>query len=266
MTTPGVDVISDVQRAADLARNLNIYFADLRKQYPKGYGFFGTLPSLLNTQACLEEIQYMFDELKADGITLFTRYGTGYQYLGHPDFEPIWKELNRRKAVVFVHPGHPVDTNLISGVPQFALEFTQETTRAALDLIVNDRIRQCPDCKIILSHAGGTLPYIISRPAGTLPEMMTNLGKSTEEILEEARTFYFDTALSGNEYTLKALLAFAKPGHVLFGTDIGAAMNSMVKYYTDNLDGFPMDPETRELIENKAALELFPGLREQMSG
>ncbi len=96
--------------------------------------------------------------------------------------------------------------------------------------------------------------------------MMTSMGKTTEEILEEARTFYFDTALSGNEVTLKALLAFAKPGHVLFGTDIGAAFKSMVKYFTDNLNDFPMDLETRELIDNKAALELFPGLREQMRG
>ena len=253
--------MSTPQKAAGLARSLNSYFAGLRKQYPEGFGFFGTLPSLLNTQLCLEEINYMFDELNADGITLFTRYGEGHQYLGHADFEPIWKELNRRKAVVFVHPGPPPDTNLISGVPQFAIEYTQETTRAALDLIVNNRISQYPDCKIILSHAGGTLPYIISRPAGTLPDMMKNLSKTTEEILEEARTFYFDTALSGNEVTLKALLAFAKPGHVLFGTDIGAATDSMVKYYTDNLNAFEMDPVTRELIDHKAAMELIPRLR-----
>ena len=262
LTAPGATILSTDEKNADYAHRINDQFAGFRDKFPQRYGFFGNLPSLsLETiDTCLKEINYMFDELKADGITLYTRYGSDNHYLGHPDFAPIWRELSRRKAVVFIHPGYPVDTNLVSAIPPFTLDFPQETTRAALDLIVNDTLRSYPDCKIILSHAGGTLPYLISRAAGLLPFTVVT-SKSTEEILEEGRLFYFDTALSGNEVSLKALLSHAKPGHVLFGTDMATAPVPAIESYTGALEVHDMDDEMREQIDNKAALELFPRLK-----
>ena len=262
ITAPGPSIVEDNQKAAELAHHLNDLVAKLRHDDPHGYGFFGSLPSLLDTAACLKEIAYIFDVLKADGITLFTRYGKDNHYLGHPDFAPIWKELSRREAVVFIHPTHAVDTNLVNkALPQPMFDYPHETGRTAMDLIVNDTLRRFPRCKIILSHAGGTLPYLIYRAAGTLPYMPETLHKSTEEIVEEARLFYFDTAISANEPTLKALLAFAKPGHILFGTDFPNAPNPSIEYFTQQLQSFEMDSDIREQIYSKAALELFPRLR-----
>ena len=262
ITAPGPSIVNDGSKAADLARHLNEYLAKLRDRDPQGYGFFGTLPSLLATEACLTEIAHVFDALKADGITLFTRYGEDNHYLGHPDFEPIWQELSRREAVIFIHPTHAVDTNLVDNfLPQPMFDYPHETGRTALDLIVRGTLRRNPKCKIILSHAGGTLPYLIYRPAGMLPYTAKTLGMSTEEIVEEARLFYFDTAISANEPTLRALLAFAKPGHVLFGTDFPNAPNPSIEYFTRNLESFDMDRGTREQIYSEAALRLFPRLK-----
>ena len=253
--------MKDSKKAAVLAHDLNEHIAKLRDDDPQGYGFFGNLPSLLDTSTCLEEINYIFDVLKADGVTLYTRYGEDNHYLGHPDFAPIWKELSRREAVVFIHPTHAVDTNLVNkALPQPMFDYPHETGRTAMDLIVNDTLRRYPKCKIILSHAGGTLPYLIYRAAGALPYMPKPLNKSTEEIVEEARLFYFDTAISASEPTLRALLAFAKPGHILFGTDFPNAPNPSIEYFTQNLHAFDMDRGTREQIYNKAALALFPRL------
>lgn len=56
--------------------------------YPKKYGFFGALPDILDTELALK-IRYTFDELQADGVTLFIRYGEGNYYIGHPDIQPI---------------------------------------------------------------------------------------------------------------------------------------------------------------------------------
>ena len=262
ITAPGPSIVKDDKKAAELARHLNEYIAQLRDEDPKGYGFFGTLPSLLDTDACLNEIAHVFDVLNADGITLFTRYGEDNHYLGHPDFIPIWHELSRRAAVVFIHPTHPVDTNLVNeALPQPMFDYPHETGRTAMDLIINDTLRRFPHCKIILSHAGGTLPYLIYRAAGALPYMPRSIHKSTEEIVDEARRFYFDTAISASEPTLKALLALAKPGHVLFGTDFPNAPDPSIEYFTRNLERFEMGAEMRELIYTKAALELFPRLR-----
>lgn len=130
----------------------------------------------------------MFDVLHADGVTLFTRYGSDNHYLGNPGFKSIWAGLSRRQVVVFVHPTHPVESNLINkSMPQPMFDYPHETGRTAMDLIVNNTLRTYPGCKIILSHAGGTLPYLIHRPAALLPLPPFNIGKSTEEIIEEAR-------------------------------------------------------------------------------
>ena len=222
------------------------------------YGFFASLPSLFDTAASLGEIGYAFDELRADGVTLFTRYGDGNNYLGHPNFEPIWKELSKRKAIVFVHPTHPVDTNLIHpSLPQPMFDYPHETGRTAMSLIVSGVLRNYPGCKVILSHAGGTLPYLVHRAAGLLPATPMSVGRSTAEIIEEASGFYFDTAISSNPATLKALLEIAKPGHVLFGTDYPNAPVPAIKYFTMNLEKFDLGSES--LSEN--AKELIPRLR-----
>ena len=262
VTAPGACIEKDSDAAAKLARKCNEYSAAIRDQEPKAFGFFASLPSLLDTAASLKELAYALDDLKADGVTLFTRYGPDNHYLGHADFAPIWADLNRRKAVVFIHPTHPVDVNLIDpALPQPMFDYPHETGRAAIDLIVKNRLRSTPDCKIILSHAGGTLPYLIYRVAEALPLTPMSIGKSTEEILEEAQRFYFDTAISSNRITLKALFEFAKPGHVLFGTDFPNAPTKAIEYFTKSLETFELDPKVREDIYSGTALELLPRLK-----
>lgn len=262
VTAPGPSIEKDPAKAAALARELNNYVAALRDADPSGYGFFGSVPSPLDTAACLAEIAYLFDTLHADGVTLFTRYGADAHYLGHADFAPVWAELSRREAVVFIHPTHLADTTLIHpALPQPMYDYPHETGRTAMDLIVSDTLRSYPGCKIILSHAGGTLPYLIYRAAGMLPHTPTSVGKSTEEILAEARDFYFDTALSSNPITLQALLTFAKPGHVLFGTDFPNAPTPAIEYFMANLGEFEMDEKTRREVEYESALKLFPRLK-----
>ena len=126
-----------------------------------------------------------------------------------------------------------------------------------MSLIVSDTLREYPGCKVILAHAGGTLPYLVYRAAGMLPETPMTVGKSTAEMIEEASEFYYDTAISANPATLKALCEIAKPGHVLFGTDYPNAPTAAIKYFTNNLERFDMGVES--LSEN--AKFLFPRLK-----
>jgi predicted TIM-barrel fold metal-dependent hydrolase len=261
VTAPGPTIEKDPIRAAKLARDVNEYCAKLRDDDPSGYGFFASVPNPADTSRCTEEIRYALDELNADGVILLTRYGTDNHYLGHADFRPIWTELNRRKAVVLIHPTHPVDTNWINkNSPQPMYDYPHETTRTAMDLVMNNHMRDYRDCKIILSHAGGTMPYLIYRVASILEHTPMTVGKSREELLEDARNFYFDLALSANPITLQAIIAFAKPGHILFGTDYPNAPTPGIHYLTETLEEYNMDKQARHEIYNGAALRLFPRL------
>ena len=259
LTAPGACILKGSD-AANLARRANEFAAKLRDGNPEAYGVFAALPSLLDKDLALTELNYAFDTLKADGVTLFTRYGSGNHYLGHPDLQYIWEELDRRQAVVFIHPTHPVDTNLVSkSLPQPVIDYPFETTKTAVDLLVSRTMRKFPNVKIILSHAGGTLPYLIGRPASVMPYL--DKSHNPEDFIEDARNFYYDTAVAGSTNVLTILQHFAKPGHILYGSDYPYAGPGIIDYHTEGLDAFTFDKTgLLEEINNKNALALFPRL------
>lgn len=265
VTAPGPVILKDPTAAAELARECNEAAAGIRDGAPTRYGFFASVPSLFDTDLAIEEIRYALDVLKADGITLFTRYGEGANYLGHEAFKPIWAELSCRKAVVFIHPTSPENRDLINqDLPLPMFDYPHETGRTAMDLITTGRLQENPGCKVILSHAGGTLPYLIHRPATMLPCMPPdrNIGVSREELLRRAREFYFDTAISANKVTMKALVEFAQPGHILFGSDFpNAPPDAIIQFTRFVEEKLPDGVTVDDLREN--ALDLFPRLKQR---
>lgn len=208
----------------------------------------------------MEEIRYAFDELQADGVTLFTRYGDANYYLGHPKIQRIWQELDQRAAVVFIHPTHPVDTNLVNRMlPQPMIDYPHETTRTAVDLITTDTVRKYSHCKIILSHGGGNLPWLARRPA----IMLKDLGLSDmtpEHFVENARMFYFDLALTDSTFALPLLQKFASPDHILFGSDFPYAPAATVRRFSKELSEAELSKQEEEKVNRENALKLFPRL------
>ena len=261
LSAPGAPVEKDPVAAAKLARRATELAAAMRDKEPKRYGVFGSVPSLLDKERTLEEIAYAFDELHADGLTLFSRYGSDNHYLGHPDFKYVWDELDRRHAVVFIHPTHPVDCTFVNpNLPLPLLDYAFETTKTAVDLIMSRTVRDHPNVKIILSHGGGTLPYIVARPASTMWRIDPSF--KAEDFIEDARSMYYDTALSGNAFVLSMLENFCKPGHLLYGSDYAYAGPSSIRYHTGGLDQYKFEDENMLRKVNRVnALALFPRLK-----
>lgn len=258
LTAPGACVLKEPKAAAKLARQTNELAAKYRDDQPQKYGFLATLPNILDKELALEEIKYAYDTLKADGVVLFSRYGSGNHYLGHPDFKDIWAELNRRSAVILVHPTHPVDTELISGVTQPVIRYPFETTQTALDMLKCKVVTNNPNCKIILSHAGGTLPFLLGRPTS----IYCDTEDEVEEFWEQARNFYYDVAVAGSENVLGLMEKFAKPGHLLYGSDTPYANDKIINFHTSRFDKYQFaDPKMKDAINRGNALALFPRLK-----
>lgn len=244
--------VQNPAEVAPICREINEYTAKFRDRHPDKIGFFATLPSLSSTSDCLRVISHAFDTLHADGVVIFSCYNGAY--LGHPLFRPFWEEMDRRGAAVLIHPGfdgmRPIEEPLIAPP---VIDWTHETTRTACHLIIGNVMRDFTRCKIILSHAGGSLPYVINR-AANLCARLRIVDKTEEEFVEEGRNFYCDVAFSGHEPQLRLLKEFAKPGHVLYGSDFpwedASTLTTMLKA-TNNV----FAEETR-----KAGLTLFPRL------
>jgi len=123
----------NVEETRKLTRQLNDYAATLVRDHPGRFGLFACIAPP-DVEGSLKEIEYAFDTLKADGIGLLTSYGT--LYLGDPSFAPIYAELNRRKAIVYVHPVSPNCCKyLVPGIPVGSIEYATDTTRTIAHLV-----------------------------------------------------------------------------------------------------------------------------------
>ena len=260
---PGTIYGDNKEKGRTLARKLNEFSADLVKNNSKQFGFFASLPSLTDVEGALNEIDYVHSMLKSDGFILFTSYGHS-QYLGHPSFKSIWTKLNELKTVVFIHPTEASTTMVNRYMPPPLIDFPQETTRTVSDLVLTGTRATFPNVKIILSHAGGTLPFLAHRIAAIDQMPSFQCPRDTQQILTDFRSFYYDMALSSSVPQLKALLEFADPSKILFGSDIPYAPLPAALDFTNNLDTFfvnnklDQDDNLLQSINRENAKILFP--------
>jgi predicted TIM-barrel fold metal-dependent hydrolase len=216
VSTPGVH-FGDDSAARTLARRYNEYCASLRDTTGGRFGAFAALPALDIEGAC-EEAAFALDVLKFEGVGLLANYET--EFLGNPVFEPLMRELDARRAVVFVHPAaHSSSRALPLEYPLWVLEYPIDTTRAAVNLIISGTTRKYPNIRYILAHNGGALPFLTWRVASVplIDRRYSHL--SAADIRGEIRKFYFDIAQSPGDEALGSLLQIADPSHILFGSD-----------------------------------------------
>ena len=236
------------------ARAINEHAAKIRAGAPKRFGHFASVP-MPDVDGTLKEIAYALDQLKADGIQLMTSYGE--RWPGHPDFDPVFDELNRRKAVVFVHPLSPACCpNPIGWVPPVLTEFVFDTTRTVFSLLFSGTLARCPDIRFVFCHAGGTVPMLAGR--ATTTGLHRVYAKSLPNGIDhELKKLHYDVALAGNRPALAALFAFVPVSQVLLGSDypFGTSTDGIAA-----LEEFGMTPADLAAIYRGNALRLLPRL------
>ena len=204
------------RKRSGLTRECNEYFARLVTDHPGRFGLFAAVP-LPNVDAALREIDYALGTLKADGIALFTVYGD--KWLGDPAFDPVFEELNRRKAVLFTHPNTAnCCRNLLPNIADGTIEWGTDTTRAIANVLFNGTAARCPDVRMIFSHGGGTMPYLVER-FEALAKSPKFASQFPGGFAPAAGKFYYDTAWTTNPEAMSALSKLVPVSQILFGTD-----------------------------------------------
>ncbi len=241
--------------ARHLARSCNEYTARLAADYPGRFGSFASVP-LPDTDGSLAEIAYSLDVLHAQGICLLTSYAG--MYLGHPAFDPVLKELNRRGTTVFVHPVRPsCCRNALRDVPPTIIEMPTDTTRAIANLLVHGTTARFPRIKFIFSHAGGSLPMLAIRIRDFV--LSTRAADAHQPgPISEMRRFHYDTAQAFNQYALAALTRLVPLSQIVFGTDFPFVTAEMTER---GLRAFGFSAKQLRLIERDNALAILPTLR-----
>jgi 6-methylsalicylate decarboxylase len=252
ITNPGL-WFGDAEVTRKLARACNDYGARLVQDHPTRFGLFAAMP-LPDVEATLKEIAYAYDTLKVDGIGLLTSYGD--TWLGNPAFRPVMEELNRRKAVVHVHPtAANCCKNLDYGAAPGSIEYGTDTTRAIIGVAFSGDAARYPGIRFIWSHAGGSAPFLAGRiDGGNVNDRMP------KGFIFEAKKFHYDTAGASNRGALASLLELVPKSQVLFGTDFPPGGSSVELARMLAATRFFNAAELRD-VEQQNAVRLLPRLK-----
>lgn len=254
-TTPQVTGL-DKAAAARIARESNEYCKKLESDHKGRFGTFAMLP-FPHVDECLKEIAYAFDTLKVDGIGCMTSYGD--KWLGYAEFEPIWEELNRRKATVYTHPtGANCCVNLVRGIDEAYIEYGTDTTRSIFSLIFSGSSQKNKDINWIWSHGGGALTAFAERFLVQAISRPPYVGKFTRATVEgELNRFYYDTAQVANKVTLSAMAQLMPISQIVYGTDFPyRTAADHTKGVTEFFKGNDL-----KAVDRENALRLIPRLK-----
>lgn len=255
VSTPGI-WFGDAQSARTLSRKCNEYSAQLVKDYPGRFGFFAAVP-LPDTEGSLREIEYALDVLKADGIILMTSYGD--KWPGDPAYAAVFAELNRRKAIVYLHPTVPnCCRNLIPNVPNVFTEVPHDTTRAITSMLFSGSFARYRDIRFIFSHAGGTLPMLADRISWYSEQVKELADKLPNGVEYELKRLHYEIASSANPPAIAALTKLVPMSQIMFGSDypfvpVGVTANGITH--------LGLSPADLQAIGRNNAAALFPRLK-----
>jgi predicted TIM-barrel fold metal-dependent hydrolase len=181
-------------------------------------------------------------------------------YLGDNRLDPVFDELNRRGAVVFIHPTSPICWQQSAlGYPRPMIEFTFDSTRAVVNLIFSGTTTRFPKVRFIVPHAGGTLPFLARRIAMFAGGLAA--GGAAIDVQENLRRMYYDLAGSPGSNALAPLLEMTERKHILYGSDYVHTPEAVVSAHLNELlSSKLLSTDDFRAIARDNALALFPQL------
>jgi predicted TIM-barrel fold metal-dependent hydrolase len=257
-----MQMLSNIPKNLPALRASNDYAASLVREYPTRFGLLTALPTD-NPEAALAEIDRAYRDLYTDGFAVTCRYNG--VYLSDPSLDPVWAELDRRKAVVFAHPDAYAPAAM--GRPVAVFEVAFETARTFIDMLYAGTFRKFPNVKFVLAHCGGALPALSGRLLILgLENWVPNPNRITpSELRAHLRGLYLDTAATCPT-TLGPALAMTACDHLVYGSDCGVPCTTETTMQMNLEALFGYAGLTREQIEEIGhnALILFPSAAKRM--
>ncbi len=245
VSSPGV-TFAEGQDAARLARQLNEYMAGLVRDHAPRFGSMAVLP-LSDVDASLAEIDYALDTLGMDGVGLLSNY-RGI-YLGDDRIDPVLAELDRRKAVAFVHPTIPPHWDSFTiDIPAPVLEYTFDSTRMAEKLVASGAKAKYPDIAIIVAHGGATLPLSYQR-------LVKYWMDGKNDIFD---TFFFELTATTEHAQIAALMAMTEVDRCMMGFDFPFMKPDWFDALQTSLESYGFSSDELRSVMRDNALRLFP--------
>ena len=220
MATPHIYNGDDKEKISrEVAREINLEFASICRHYPDKFGFVATIP-MPSVEGSIAEIKFAMENLGALGVKVASN--SDGVYLGDEGLEPIFKELNSRKALVIMHPSPAQKLpreGVVTGNVMALYEYPADTTRAVLNLLAKGTLEKFPEIKFVVPHCGAFLPYMKQR-AGAMFQMLASMNlMPPADISSGLKSLYFDLAGDPMPEEMDLLLKITDENHLIYGSD-----------------------------------------------
>lgn len=215
LTTPGTHV-EQPQVAVRLAALVNDEFKEAMDRPGGRFTALATLP-LNDPAASVKELERAMRQLGMRGAMLFSNVNG--VALSDQRYWPMYEVANELGAVLYIHPEHPVNVDMMKEYWLMPLVgFLYDTTLAAASLVFAGVPERFPKIKWALCHLGGAIPYLaerLDRGFHAFRDCRAHIDREPSTYLKQ---FYYDT-VNFNQGALKLAIEFAGAGHILAGSD-----------------------------------------------
>lgn len=214
------------EHSLEAAVTANNAFAEAQSLYPDRIRWMASLPWEY-PESAVKELERAC-EIGAVGV--LTLGNINGRHLSDELFEPIWEAIDKRRLPVLLHPTYPPGIDEL-GLTQYAMVasigFMIDTSTAVIRMIGDGFFDRFPNLKLIVAHAGGTLPYLVGRLDRVFDKTRrarVNIDRPPSEYL---RHLYYD-AVTYRQESLEMCVQVGGEDRVMYGSDYPFNIGDMV--------------------------------------
>ena len=252
LSTPNV-YFTDAAHQPELARRFNDVYAELIARHPTRFKGFASIP-MDAPDAALRELERVLGELKLNGVILQSNLAGAP--LTDPRFRPFFEEANRRELCIFLHPVLPSNPEPYA---EYCLGpivgFPCDTTLAVAKLCYSGMLRELPDIRWVIGHAGGTIPWLMERLDNgyrDFPECRANIDELPSIYLKR---LYYDT-VTFSQHTLAMLRDVVGADHMVMGSDYPHLLGSIDRAVS-SIDEMSVSVSQKKTVFEDTALSIL---------
>jgi aminocarboxymuconate-semialdehyde decarboxylase len=258
LSTPNV-FFADARGQPDVAKMMNDAYADLIAKHPKRFKAFASIP-MDAPDAALAELHRAVDNLKLNGVILLSNIRGAA--LTDKRYRPFFEEANRMRLCVFLHPMIPAASEPFKEyVLGPIIGFPFDTTLAVARMCFDGMLKDFPDIKWIIGHAGGAVPFLMERMDSGYRDFA-----ETKEKIDQLPSFYlkrlYYDCVTFNPYNLHMLRDEVGTDHMLMGSDYPHLLGSIEKAVS-SIESLPIPQTEKQKIFGGNALSILNNVEER---
>ena len=252
LSTPNV-YFADAKGQPGVARMMNDAYADLIAKHPKRFKAFASIP-MDAPDAALAELHRTINDLKLQGVILLSNIRGAA--LTDQRYRPFFEEANRMRICIFLHPMIPAASEPFKEyVLGPIIGFPFDTTLAVARMCFDGMLKDFPEIKWIIGHAGGAVPFLMERMDSGYRDFAETKVKIDQLPSFYLKRLYYD-CVTFNPHNLHMLRDEVGTDHMLMGSDYPHLLGSIEKAVS-SIEALPIPQAEKQKIFGGNALSIL---------